>query len=252
MDRLVYVAMSGAKEILNAEAANNANLANASTVGFRADLSAFQTEQVQGAGLPSRAYATDATVGYDTSSGTLQTTGRPLDVAIRGQGWIAVQASDGTEAYTRAGDLRVDPSGLLTTALGNPVLGDSGPITVPPHDAIAIGRDGSVSIVPQGQPPMTISMVGRIKLVNPPPTQLVRGSDGLFRSSSNGSSGSSASVPADASVQLVPGALESSNVNVAETMVNMIELARAYEVQIKAMKTAEDNSASSSKLLQSS
>src|SRR5665213_3009638 len=123
MDRLVYVAMSGAKEILNAQAANNANLANASTVGFRADLSAFQTQQVVGAGLPSRAYATADSVGWDSGSGTLQTTGRALDVAINGPGWIAVQASDGTEAYTRAGDLRVDPSGLLMTATGSPVLG---------------------------------------------------------------------------------------------------------------------------------
>src|SRR5579862_9724497 len=121
MDRLVYVAMSGAKEILQAQAANNSNLANASTAGFRADLSAFQTQQVTGAGLPSRAYATEANVGWDASSGELQTTGRSLDVAIRGPGWIAVQANDGSEAYTRAGDLRVDSSGLLTTALGNPV-----------------------------------------------------------------------------------------------------------------------------------
>jgi flagellar basal-body rod protein FlgF len=249
MDRLVYVAMSGAKQILNAEAANNANLANASTVGFRADLSAFQTEQVQGAGLPSRAYATNGSVGWDASAGTLETTGRSLDVAIRGQGWIAVQASDGSEAYTRAGDLRVDPSGTLTTALGNAVLGDSGAITVPPHSSIAIGRDGSVSIVPQGQPAATVSMVGRIKLVNPPPSTLARGSDGLFRSSGGSNA---APVTADASVQLVPGTLESSNVNIAETMANMIELARSYEVQVKAMKAAEDNAASSSKLLQSS
>ena len=132
MDRLVYVAMSGAKEILHAQAANNHNLANANTDGFQADLSAFQTQQVVGAGLPSRAYATDDVLGWDSSSGSLDATGRDLDVAIKGPGWIAVQASDGTEAYTRAGDLHVDPNGALLTATGNPVLGDSGPITVPP------------------------------------------------------------------------------------------------------------------------
>ncbi|MDE2221351.1 MAG: flagellar hook-basal body complex protein, partial [Gammaproteobacteria bacterium] len=121
MDRLVYVAMSGAKEILRAQAANNHNLANASTTGFRADLSAFQTQDVVGAGLRSRAYATSATTGWDASSGSLESTGRDLDVAIKGPGWLAVQASDGTEAYTRAGDLRVDPGGVLTTASGNPV-----------------------------------------------------------------------------------------------------------------------------------
>jgi len=246
MDRLIYVAMAGAKEILNAQAANNANLANVSTTGFRADLTAFQTQQVVGAGLPSRAYATDDSIGWDTRSGMLQTTGRPLDVAIKGPGWIAVQANDGTEAYTRAGDLHVDPSGLLMNASGNPVLGDSGPITVPPHTSIAIGSDGSVSTVGQGQPATSVSTVGRIKLVNPPVAALVRGADGLFRLSS----GDAAS--ADATVTLDPGALESSNVNIAETMANMIELARSYEVQVKAIKAAEDDSASSAKLLQSS
>jgi flagellar basal-body rod protein FlgF len=238
--------MTGAKEILQAQAANNSNLANASTVGFRADLSAFQTQQVTGAGLPSRAYATDASVGWDASSGTLQTTGRALDVSVRGPGWIAVQSNDGSEAYTRAGDLRLDANGMLTTALGNPVLGDSGAISVPPQSAIAIGADGSVSIVPQGQPAASISTVGRIKLVNPPAAQLTRGADGLFRSTGG------APVVADANVRLAPGTLESSNVNLAESMANMIELARNYEVQIKAMKAAEDNASSSSKLLQPS
>jgi flagellar basal-body rod protein FlgF len=238
--------MTGAKEILQAQAANNSNLANASTVGFRADLSAFQTQQVTGAGLPSRAYATDASIGWDGSSGTLQTTGRALDVSVRGPGWIAVQSNDGSEAYTRAGDLRLDANGMLTTALGNPVLGDSGAITVPPQSAIAIGADGSVSIVPQGQPAASISTVGRIKLVNPPAAQLTRGADGLFRSTGQ------APVVADANVRLAPGTLESSNVNLAESMANMIELARNYEVQIKAMKAAEDNASSSSKLLQPS
>jgi len=246
MDRLVYVAMSGAKEILTAQAANNANLANANTVGFRADLTAFQTQQVTGAGLPSRAYATDSSAGWDASSGVLQHTGQPLDVAVKGAGWIAVQAADGTEAYTRAGDLHLDPSGVLMTAAGNPVLGDSGPITVPPETAINIGADGSVSIVGQGQPATSISTVGRIKLVNPPAASLTRGADGLFRSSAD------TPVVADGSVKLQPGALESSNVNIAESMANMIELARSYEVQVKAMKAAEDNASESSKLLQPS
>ena len=246
MDRLVYVAMSGAKETLRAQASNNHNLANANTNGFRADLSAFQTQSVAGAGLPSRAYATSDSTGWDSSSGSLDATGRDLDVAIKGPGWIAVQAGDGTEAYTRAGDLRTDPSGALLTATGNTVLGDSGPITVPPYSSIHIGGDGSVSIVPRGQTAMTISTVGRIKLVNPPASELTRGSDGLFRTNT----GTEASP--DATVHLIAGTLESSNVNIAETMANMIELARSYEVQVKAMKTAEDTAASSSKLLQSS
>jgi flagellar basal-body rod protein FlgF len=246
MDRLVYVAMSGAKEMLRAQAANNHNLANANTSGFRADLSAFQTRNVVGPGLPSRAYATNDISGWDSSSGSLDATGRDLDVAIKGPGWIAVQASDGTEAYTRAGDLRIDPSGALLTAAGNTVLGDAGPINVPPYTSIHIGTDGSVSIVPRGQTPQTISTVGRIKLVNPPADQLTRGDDGLFRSTTGTEQSS------DATVHLIAGTLESSNVNVARSMVNMIELARSYELQVKAMKTAEDTAASSSKLLQSS
>jgi len=245
MDRLVYVAMSGAKETLRAQAANNHNLANANTTGFRADLSAFQTQNVVGPGLPSRAYATNDESGWDANSGSLDATGRDLDVAIKGPGWIAVQASDGTEAYTRAGDLHVDPTGALMTATGATVLGDAGPITVAPYSTINIGTDGSVSIVPRGQTPMTVSTIGRIKLVNPAASDLTRGTDGLFRT------GSGAAAP-DASVKLISGTLESSNVNIAETMANMIELARSYEVQVKAMKTAEDTASSSSKLLQSS
>jgi flagellar basal-body rod protein FlgF len=246
MDRLVYVAMSGAKETLRAQAANNHNLANANTNGFKADLSAFQTQNVVGAGLPSRAYATNDSSGWDASSGSLDATGRDLDVAVQGPGWIAVQASDGTEAYTRAGDLRIDPQGNLLTATGNNVLSDNGPITVPAYTSISIGMDGSVSVVPQGQTAATISTVARIKLVKPAADQLQRGSDGLFRSTTG------QQMDGDASVHLKSGTLESSNVNIAETMANMIELARNYEVQVKAMKTAEDMASSSTKLLQSS
>jgi flagellar basal-body rod protein FlgF len=246
MDRLVYVAMSGAKETLRAQTANSYNLANISTIGFRADLSAFQSQQVQGAGLPSRAYATNASVGADLAGGTIEQTGRDLDVAVQGPGWIAVQSPQGSEAYTRAGDLRVDPNGQLTTAAGYPVLGDSGPIAVPPYASITVGHDGSISIVPLGQTPQTVAVCGRIKLVNPPAGELERTDGGLFRLSS----GSDAT--SDSTVQLAPGALESSNVNMASAMTNMIELARSYDMQLKSIKSAEDNDSSSTKLLQTS
>jgi flagellar basal-body rod protein FlgF len=246
MDRLVYVAMEGAKETLRAQAANNHNLANASTTGFRADLSAFQTRDVTGAGLPSRAYATDSSVGWDSTSGELTSTGRDLDVAIKGSGWLSVQANDGTEAYTRAGDLRVDPSGILMTATGLPVLGDSGPVAVPPHASLMVGGDGSISVVPLGQEAKTISTVGRLKLVNPAASDMLRGPDGLFRLASG------APASADATVRVVNGALESSNVNIAETMTNMIELARNYDLQVKAIHTADETAATGAKLLQSS
>src|ERR1700722_272978 len=181
MDRLVYVAMSGAKESLRAQTANNYNLANSSTTGFRADLSAFQAQQVQGAGLPSRAYATSSSTGWDASGGTVQQTGRNLDVAVQGQGWIAVQGPNGTEAYTRAGDLRVDANGQLTTAAGYPVMSDSGPIAVPPYASLTVGHDGSVSIIPLGQTAATTTVAGRIKLVNPPADSLERSDGGLFQ-----------------------------------------------------------------------
>ena len=243
MDRFLYISMSGAKETLRAQTVNNNNLANASTTGFRADLAAFQTREVAGSGHASRAYATNSTTGWDQTQGAVITTGRDLDVAIQGAGWIAVQGADGREAYTRAGDLRVDPSGLLLNGAGHQVLGEGGPISVPPHASVVIGGDGTVSIVPLGQGPETTALVGRIKLVNPPAESLTRGEDGLFRSQDG------VDAPPDAAVRVSSGVLESSNVNIADAMVNMIELARHFDLQVKAMRTAEENGAASAQLL---
>ena len=243
MDRLLYIAMSGAKETLRAQTANNHNLANVSTAGFRADLSAFQSRAVVGSGFASRVYATNETTGWDHSSGSLQSTGRDLDVAVNGEGWLAVQGKNGREAYTRAGDLRVDSNGMLLDGAGHPVLGDGGPITVPPSTSMTIGGDGSISIVPLGQGPSTTAVIGRIKLVNPPTASLERGEDGLFRTTDG------TDAPADAAVRLSSGTLESSNVNIADVMVNMIELSRHYDLQVKAMRSAEENATSSAQLL---
>ena len=243
MDRMLYVAMTGAKETLNAQAVNNHNLANASTTGFRAELSAFQSRAVDGSGYASRVYATNASTGWNNQSGALLSTGRDLDVAINGDGWIAVQAPDGKEAYTRAGDLQIDANGNLTTGTGHPVLGDGGPINVPPYTSIFFARDGSISIVGQGQTPDTTATVDRIKLVKPADTAIERGNDGLFRMKD----GSDA--PSDASVQLGSGTIESSNVNTADAMVTMIELARHFEMQVKAIRNAEENGAASAQLM---
>jgi flagellar basal-body rod protein FlgF len=245
VDKLLYVAMSGAKETLRAQAANNHNLANASTTGFRADLSAFQSQAVTGAGYASRVYATDNTTGWDDTIGPMQSTGNSLDVAIQGPGFIAVQGPDGKEAYTRAGDLHVDPTGLLMNGTGHTVMGDGGPISVPPNSSIEVAGDGTVSVVPLGQNPNTIAAVGRIKLVNPPKDDLTRGTDGLFRLKTGDPA------PADANVKVASGVLESSNVNIANSMVTMIELARHFDMQIKAIRSAEDNGAASTKILQS-
>jgi flagellar basal-body rod protein FlgF len=244
MDKSLYVAMSGAKETLRAQAANNHNLANASTTGFKADLSAFQSRAVSGPGYASRVYATDGSVGWDSGVGSQQATGNPLDLSIQGQGFLAVQDSSGNEAYTRAGDLRVDPAGQLLTATGLPVLGDNGPISVPPSNAVTVAADGTISIIPLGQTPQTSSVVGRIKLVNPPLDSVTRGADGLFRTADG------TPAVADAAVTVTSGTLESSNVDLASCMVNMIELARRFDLQVKALKAADDNGAASSKLLQ--
>ena len=243
MDRSLYVAMSGAKETLLAQTANNHNLANAGTNGFKADLSAFQSRAVLGPGYASRVYSTDATVGWDNTTGSLSQTGQELDVAVQGDGWIAVQGRNGQEAYTRAGDLHVDVNGLLMTATGHPVMSDNGPISVPPYSAINVGRDGTISIVPVGQQANTMASIARIKLVNPPASTLQRGDDGLFRTTSNEPAES------DANVSLASGVLESSNVNVADAMVQMISLARRFDLQVKAMKNTDDNAQVASKLL---
>jgi flagellar basal-body rod protein FlgF len=243
MDRMLYVAMTGARETLRAQTANNHNLANASTTGFRADLQAFQARHVAGDGYHSRVYATVATTGFDASQGTLMPTGRDLDVAVQGAGYIAVQGLDGREAYSRAGDLRVDPNGQLLTGTGLQVLGDAGPISVSPYASITIGGDGTVSIVPLGQGPETRADIARIKLVRPVETDLEKGIDGMLRMKD----GSDA--PSDASARIASGVLETSNVNVADAMVNMIELQRRFDMQVRAMKTADDNGAASARLL---
>jgi len=245
MDKLLYVAMSGAKETLRAQAANNHNLANASTTGFKADLSAFQSRAVSGPGYASRVYAQDNVVGWDSSVGSQQETGNALDVSVNGTGYLAVQDATGNEAYTRAGDLHVDPSGQLLTATGHPVLGDNGPISVPPYSSITVAKDGSISIVPLGSTAQTNAIVARMKLVNPPANTLQRGADALFHSTSTDP------VEADAATTVTPGTLESSNVNIASAMVNMIELARQFDMQVKALHSADENAQSATKLLQS-
>jgi flagellar basal-body rod protein FlgF len=246
MDKLLYVAMSGAKETLRAQAANNHNLANVSTTGFKADLTAFQSQSVSGPGYASRVYATDASVGWDNTIGAQTSTGNPLDVAVHGQGFIAVQDPSGKEAYTRAGDLHVDPSGQLLTATGLPVMGDGGPISIPPYTSISVAADGTISIVPLGQTPQTSANIARIKLVNPAAGSITRGADGLFHTTDGNPAES------DANATVSSGVLESSNVNLASAMVDMIELSRRFDLQIKSLHTAEDDGASSAKLLQSS
>jgi flagellar basal-body rod protein FlgF len=244
MDKYIFVAMSGARESMRAQAINSHNLANASTVGFRAELASVATQSAgEGVRSESRAFATINENGWSRASGPLQTTGRDLDVAVEGDGWIAVQAPDGTEGYTRAGDLRLDATGAVRNGAGHAVLSDGGPLTIPPYASLVVGSDGAVSIVPLGQGAETTARVGRIKLVKPDPAQLERGVDGLFRLKGGGDA------PADASVRIVSGALEGSNVNVADAMVRMIELARQFDMHMKTLRTVEDNARNSASLM---
>ena len=243
MDRSLYVAMSGAKQILQAQTSNNNNLSNANTTGFRSDLQQFRSMQVFGPGHPSRVYAMSERPATDFNAGAIISTGRDLDVAIKGEGWIAVQSPDGSEAYTRAGDLRLTADGLLQTGSGLPVLGNGGPIALPPAQKLEIGSDGTISMVPLGQTSASLAIVDQIKLVKPPFDQLEKLNDGLMHLKDE------KPVPASDQVFLVPGALESSNVNSVDAMVRMIELARQFELQVKMMKTASDNDAAGAQLM---
>jgi flagellar basal-body rod protein FlgF len=243
MDRLIYTALSGAKHILEQQGNTAHNLANASTTGFRAQLDAFRAVPVVSEGLQTRAFVVDSTVGSDFTPGPAQLTGRDLDVALDGKGWIAVQLNDGSEAYTRHGSLKLSENGILQTHSGISVQGENGPITVPPDVSIQIGKDGTVASIASGTQPGVSTILGRIKLVNPPEADLVRGDDGLFRVKAG------TPVDADPAVRVVGGSLEGSNVNVVEAMVSMISLARAFESQMALLKNAENNAAKASQIL---
>ncbi len=242
MDRLLYVAMTGAKQLMQAQSLVAHNLANISTTGFRADLARFEAAPVEGPGYPSRVNTVAAGLGFDNSQGTLIKTGSPLDVAVEGTGWIAVQAKDGTEAYTRSASMNVNALGLLQTDRGELVLGDNGPVAVPPNTSISIAKDGTISIVPEGQGPETLAQVSRIKLANPDPSTLQKRTDGLVQSTTG------KPAEADAKVQIQSGAVESSNVSAAGSLVDMIDYARQFEIAVRMMHVADDNATRASSL----
>jgi flagellar basal-body rod protein FlgF len=239
MDRLIYQSMTGAKAALQRQDVLANNLANVSTTGFRAEMAALRAVPVRGDGASTRVFTLETTVGYDDAPGVVQTTDRNLDVAMRGKAWLAVQALDGNEAYTRAGRMEVSADGTLVDPDGRPIQGDGGPITLPANAQVDIANDGSISArVGNGRP----QNVGRLKLVTPE-EKLVRGGDGLFRAA-NGQP-----LPADANARLQPGALEGSNVNAVEAMVMMIAAARTFEHQMKLLQNAEQNAQTANKLL---
>ncbi|MFV3333490.1 flagellar basal-body rod protein FlgF [Pseudomonas sp. NY15437] len=245
MDRMLYVAMSGASQNTKAMQAHANNLANISTTGFRRDFEQARAMPVFGDSFPARVFAMSERPATDFTTGSLQETGRDLDVAAKGDAWIAVQAPDGGEAYVRTGSLEIDALGQLRTSDGMPVMGNGGPIAIPPEEKIDIGEDGTITIRGQGNNPNALATVDRIKLVTPDPKQLEKGSDGLIRMKS----GSPApQVDANASVQ--SGVLEASNVNAVDEMTSILALSRQFELHVKMMKTAEEDSQSMARVLQ--
>ena len=245
MDRGLYVAMTGAKQIMQAQGINNNNIANINTVGFRADTVSFTSEPIYGPGFATRVNAVAGDSGTDFASGVMLATSQPLDIAVNGSGFIAVQGADGKEAYTRAGQLKVQESGTITTATGFPVLSESGQVNVPPATSVTIGADGTVSVVPLGLSAAAQSQVDRIKLVNPPVRSLVKGPDGLFRPVSG------AKLATDETVRVSSGALESSNVNAASSLVSMIQLQRLYEFQIKSINSTDTSAQAAERMITS-
>jgi flagellar basal-body rod protein FlgF len=242
MDHVIYTAMSGANAAAQKQSVLSNNLANASTNGFRAELSTYRAVPIRGDGNPTRVLALEATAGYLNTPGASQRTGRNLDVMASGNVWLAVQSLDGTESYTRSGALEVSPDGTLLSGSGLPILSDAGgPIIVPQGADVSIGADGNLSAILGNQPP---TLVGRLKLVSPSAEDpLKRGSDGLFRSTSGGP------LPTDPAARVATGSLESSNVNAIEAMVSMIQVARQFEANMKLIQTAESNDRSAGKLL---
>jgi flagellar basal-body rod protein FlgF len=238
MDRLIYLAMSGAKATMQRQETLANNLANVSTLGFRAELAAFRAVPVEGSGASTRVYSLESTPGYDATPGQVAATGRNLDVAMKGASWLAVQGLDGTEAYTRGGSLDINADGNLVTTSGLTVLGDGGPIQIPPDTQVGIAADGTVSVTDTNG---RSNSVGKLKLVTPE-APLTRGIDGLFRAGDG-------DLSADPLARVQDGALEGSNVSAVETMVAMIAAARQFEAQMKSLSTAEGNDKAASQLL---
>jgi flagellar basal-body rod protein FlgF len=243
VDKLIYTAMTGAKHIFGRQAAIAHNLANATSTGYRAEEHRLRAVPVRSDALPTRVFAVEASIADDFTPGPLTHTGRSLDVAVQGQGWIALAMPDGTEAYTRNGNLEVNVNGVLQTRSGIPVQGDGGPISIPPDNEITIAKDGIISLKQSSGAQNVVTQVGTIKVANPPEADLVRGADGLFRLRGGGAA------EADPNAQLAAGFLEGSNVNVVDQLVSMISLARQFDTQLRLLSSAEQNDRAAAQLL---
>jgi flagellar basal-body rod protein FlgF len=244
VDRLIYSSLAAMRGAMARQATIANNLANVNTAGFRGEFTSAEAEWLKGSGLNGRATMSQDVTGANMTPGAVTATGRDLDVALNGNALLTVQAADGTEAYTRRGDLQLSQTGLLTTGDGVPVLGQSGPITLPPADSVSIGQDGQIWVVPQGGDPKSPQAVDTLKLVSADGSTIKKGIDGLFRVDGGGA------LPADPDATLTSKSLEGSNVNASATLVDMIDAARSWEAQVKMLTTAQDLDKSSAQLMQ--
>lgn len=243
MDKSLYVAMTGAKQNMMAQRIHANNLANVNTIGFRSDFEQARAMPVYGDIHPTRVYSLTENPGTNYGHGPLIDTGRDLDLAIKGDGWFAVQDNEGNEAYTRAGDMVLTSTGLLTNGDGFPVMGNGGPVIIPPAEKIEVGVDGTVSIQAVGQGPEVLAEVNRIKLVNPDIKDLVKNSNGLLYKKDPEIE------PIDPDVKLLSGYLEDSNVNPVESLTKILALSRQFDLQVKMMKEIEKNDTSAARLM---
>lgn len=242
MDRAIYTALGAASASLDRQAVTANNLANASTPGFRAQLAAYRAVPIEGPSLPTRTLVSTSTPYNDTTMGTISQTGRNLDVALPQDGWLAVQMPDGREGYTRNGAIQVDAEGQLRVR-GYPLMGDGGPLTVPPQAEITIAPDGTLSALGAGDEANAIAQVGRLKLVSATNMQLRHGDDGLFHNPA------ATPLPQDPALTLTPGALEGSNVSPVNAMAEMISNARSFDMQMKTIANIDDNAKRANQLL---
>ena len=243
MMSITQLAAHAARQAQQAQAVVTHNLANSGTTGFKADLYQAESLYIEGGALDVAVTTGSHGKGVDFSPGTVTQTGRDLDIAITGDGWLQVVADDGTLALSRRGDLRVDTDGFLKDATGKTLMGNGGPISLPPYSSLSIGTDGTISIVPLGELPTSLVAIDRLMLVNPPEEQLEKGLDGMVRAPNM------ESLEPDANVRIAVGALETSNVSSIGAMVEMIELARTFEQHVQTIKSTEELDASSSSIM---
>ncbi|MBN3575801.1 flagellar basal-body rod protein FlgF [Vibrio neptunius] len=242
MDSLLFTATSGASRVLKAQHVRSNNLSNADTAGFRADMERVSSIPLQGAGFDGRTMVVTNSASTRFDEGDIVKTGRALDVAVMGDGYLTVQTAEGQEAYTRAGNIKVDSFGALSIN-GFAVVGEGGPLVLPDYQKVEISERGRISVVPPGGGAEL--EVGTLKLVKPETSQLEKQSDSLLHSVDGNP------FAADQTVQLAPEHIEGSNVSAIDELLNVMSLTRNFEMQVRMMKTAETLAQAGNKLMSS-